>query len=328
MWDLSFLGYKKKPQAKKANNAVLPAGSVVGRYTITKKLSNGGFGVVYMAQRNDGVAVALKEFLPSVIACRTPNDKGQILCKDPTDALRFDKGLKAFFREADMLAQVHNPRIIPIWDVFRANGTAYFAMPVERGGTLHAAMRATHLSEQQLQSIFIQACKGVEALHAKSLLHLDIKPSNMWLRPDNSVLILDLGASRWEDEEMKNAQMSRTPGFAAPEQHDDKKISQLGVRTDVYGLCASLLTCLMGTTPIPANRRFAGSPVISSPQLGQSSSDLLRIINKGMSLQPEMRYKTVADLRRELERAPRLMETPRWPETLSHIQWKWPHSQK
>lgn len=324
MLDFSLFGYKKKPAPKKANNAVLSSGAVVGRYTITKKLSNGGFGVVYMAQRNDGVSVALKEFLPSVIACRTANDKGQIVCKDPTDALRFEKGLKAFFREADMLAQVHNPRIIPIWDVFRANGTAYFAMPVERGGTLHAAMRSSRLSEQQLQHIFIQACKGVEALHAKSLLHLDIKPSNMWLRPDDSVLILDLGASRWEDEEMKNAQMSRTPGFAAPEQHDDKKIAQLGVRTDVYGLCASLLTCLMGTTPPPANKRSAGGPVVSSPQLGQSSSELLRIINKGMSLQPEMRYKTVADLRRELERVPRLMDHQRWPEILSKAQWECP----
>lgn len=324
MLEFLFFWRRKKKGPKKANNAVLNPGFVLGRYTITKKLSNGGFGVVYLAQRNDGVSVALKEFLPSVIACRTAADKGQIVCRDPTDALRFEKGLKAFFREADMLAQVHNSRIIPIWDVFKANGTAYFAMPVERGGTLHAAMRSNILSEHQLQDIFIQACKGVEALHAKSLLHLDIKPSNMWLRPDNSVLILDLGASRWEDEEMKNVQMSRTPGFAAPEQHDDKKIGQLGVRTDVYALCASLLTCLMGTTPIPANQRFAGAPVISSPQLGQSSSELLRIINKGMSLQPELRFKTVADLRRELERAPRLMHSQRWPERLSKVQWEWP----
>lgn len=315
---------RSAPKPQKANNKVLVAGATVGRYAITKKLSNGGFGVVYLAERNDGVPVALKEFLPSVIACRTSNNKGAIEFKDEMDAVRFNKGLKAFFREADMLAQVHNNRIIPIWDVFKANGTAYFAMPVERGGTLHAALRSHQMSEHLLREIFIQACKGVEVLHDKSLLHLDIKPSNLWLRPDNSVLILDLGASRWEDEEMKNAQMSRTPGFAAPEQHDDKKHKQLSVRTDVYALCASLLTCLMGTTPIPANRRNPGGPIISLPQLGQSSSDLLRIINKGMSLQPELRYKSVADLRKDLERAPRVATQERWPERLSKVAWDLP----
>lgn len=319
----SFFDFKKKKR-ERPQNAVLSSGFQLGRYTILKKLSNGGFGVVYLAVRDDGQHVALKEFLPSVLHCRNDESNGLVFCADQMDAFRFDKGLKAFFREADMLSQVHNDRIIPIWDVFKANGTAYFAMPVERGGTLHAYMKNNFLSENELRNIFVQACLGMEVLHSKSLLHLDIKPSNLWLRPDNSVLILDLGASRWEDEEMKNMQMARTPGFAAPEQHDDKKIKLLSVKTDVYALCASLLTCLMNSTPTPANKRNAGGPPITLSQLGYVSPDLLRIINKGMALQPEMRYKNVTDLRIDLERVPRLMKEKRWPDGLSKLPWVFP----
>ena len=66
---------KKTSVAEKSNNAVLQTGQQVGRYIIQKKLSRGGFGVVYVGQRDDGQQVALKEFLPSVIACRTLQNK-------------------------------------------------------------------------------------------------------------------------------------------------------------------------------------------------------------------------------------------------------------
>lgn len=317
---------KKTYTKPRPQNAVLSAGHIVGRYKINKKLSSGGFGVVYLAERNDGKQVALKEFLPSVIPCRKIEDDGQIYCGDKSDAARFEKGLKAFFREADMLAQVHNSRIIPIWDVFKANGTAYFAMPVERGGTLHAYMKTRDVSEFDLVNIFIDACKGVEVLHSKGLLHLDIKPSNLWLRPDNSVLILDLGASRWEDEEMKNVQMARTPGFAAIEQHEDKRSNErvgnnLSVKTDVYALCASMLSCLTGEPPKAANKRTAGDQPITTELLGFFSQDLLKIINKGMSIQPEMRYKDVTELRKDLEKIPRLHKSNFWFENINSNNW-------
>lgn len=297
---------KVVPDKKKFKNAVLISGQKVGQYTIKKKLSNGGFGVVYLAQRNDGYDVALKEFLPSILHCRDKN--GPICLLSQEDQMRFNQGLQAFFREADTLSQVHNDKIIPIWDVFKENGTAYFAMPVEKGNTLHALMKNRKLSELELQKIFIQTCMGIEALHTKGLLHLDIKPGNLWVRPDGSVLILDLGASRWEDEEMKNLQMARTPGFAAPEQHNFKNYKDVNVKTDVYAICASLLCCLYQHAPTPANKRTSSS-FETTGLIGQVSSDLLKIINKGMSLLPHMRYQSVKDLRKSLENLHQLKVT-------------------
>ena len=225
-----------------------------------------------------------------------------------------------------MLAPVHHPRILPIWDVFKENGPAYFPMPLEQGGPLQSWLRNSRhdMSESDLRSVFVDACKGVEVLHSKGLLHLDIKPSNLWVRPDRSVLVLDLGASRWEDEEVKTSQMARTPGFAAPEQHSQFKNNSVSPLTDVYGLCASLLSCLLQGPPPPAPTRKMVDDTIVFQKIGQASSEMLRLINKGMSMTPAFRHKSVQALRMDLERLPRLAHAARWPEHLSSSSWTVP----
>lgn len=319
---MKIFGFNKKQKTKKPKNQVLKPGTMLGRYTISRRLSSGGFGVVYLAVRDDGYQVAIKEFLPSVISCR-PMGSINIKCKSEYDMVRFNEGLKAFFREADMLAHVHNPRIIPVWDVFKKNGTAYFTMPVEKGDTLQSFIRLQKykISEEELRSLFVDACKGVEALHDQGVLHLDIKPNNLWVRPDRSVLVLDLGASRWEDEEMKSSQMARTPGFAAPEQHGNSKNRVLSVKTDVYGMCASMLSCLNHAPPPPANTRKVGDKALTWSQYGRVSSDLLEILEKGMSMSSNLRYKDIKSLRLELENIPRLLPSPRWKDKLDDDKW-------
>lgn len=302
----------------KIKNALLPPQTKVGRYTIQKKLANGGFGVVYLATRHDGEKVALKEFLPSIFQCRAQGKHIQI--DNDQEKIRFKHGLNSFFREADTLAKIHSPRIIPIWDVFKENGTAYFAMPVEKGGTLQALhrLRKEPVSEWELRNIFVEACKGVEELHEQGLLHLDLKPSNLWLRPDMSVVVLDLGASRWEDDEMKHVHLARTPGFAAPEQHTTVKnrtqsphlFADITFKADIYGMAASLLSCLKGKPPLPSPERRPFHPPIAWCQMGQASQGLLDIINQGMSMSPPLRQASMKELRHQLENLPRLSRTP------------------
>lgn len=294
----------------KFTNVPLRPGAKISRYTVLRRLSAGGFGVVYVARREDGKLVAIKEFLPSVIACRTPQDHGTIQLKNPVDKRRFRDGLEAFFREADTLAKIHDDRVIAVWDVFEANGTAYFAMPVEKGITLQTAIRSAPLplSDEVLRAMFVRAAQGLEVLHAHGLLHLDIKPSNLWLRPDQSVVVLDLGASRWEDEEGRTGQLARTPGFAAPEQHGAVKVRDLTVRTDVYGLAASLYAALEGSPPPSAPARSPRHPPLVRRRLSQRSTHLLQIVDRGMALDPAKRYATMAQMRQALEAVPRLNE--------------------
>lgn len=294
--------------ATKFSNDPLRPGFRLSRYTIVRRLSAGGFGVVYVARREDGKLVAIKEFLPSVIACRRPEDKGVIKLRGSSDSRRFRDGLEAFFREADTLAKIHDDRVIAVWDVFEANGTAYFAMPIEKGITLQTAIRATPtpMSDAKVREIFVKACQGVEVLHQHGLLHLDLKPSNLWLRPDGSVVVLDLGASRWEDEEGRTGQLARTPGFAAPEQHGAVKVKDLTVRTDVYGMAATLFATLEGSPPKSSPGRSPKDPPFRQRRLGQHSSRLLGIVDKGMALSAAERWSSILEMRQELEKLPPL----------------------
>lgn len=290
-------------------NAVLSSGHKLARYTIEKKIAAGGFGVVYTAMREDGQRVALKEFLPAMLPCRGARGDGRVQLATAEFQRRFDDGIAAFFREADTLAHLSDPRIIQIWDVFEANGTAYFAMPLEKGATLQAWIRqgASPPTESQLRHVFVEAAKGVEALHTAGLLHLDLKPSNLWVRPDGQVLVLDLGASRWNDDAAHNARMSRTPGFAAPEQHGMKtQGNNMTERTDVYGLAASLYACIEGRPPVAAPGRSATDIPYSRRRLGQRTPELLRLIDRGMALTPSLRHASASAWREDLERIPRL----------------------
>ncbi len=297
------------------SNDSLRPGFQLSRYQIVRRLSSGGFGVVYVARREDKKLVAIKEFLPSVIACRTPESRGVVKPRTPSDERRFRDGLDAFFREADTLAKIHDDQVIAVWDVFEANGTAYFTMPVERGITLQAAIRGRRqpFSDTWMRDVFLRACRGVEVLHRHGLLHLDLKPGNLWLRPDGSVVVLDLGASRWEDEEGRTGQLARTPGFAAPEQHGQVKVKDLTTRTDVYGLATTFYAVLEGSPPPSAPTRAATPHQFLKARAGQHSSRLLSIIDRGMALDPEQRYGSVSELRLALEQLPRTEERVSWP---------------
>lgn len=296
-------------------NDPLRPGFELSRYRIVRRLSSGGFGVVYVARREDGKMVAIKEFLPAVIACRTPENRGQVKLKSAGDERRFRDGLEAFFREADTLAKIHDEQVIAVWDVFEANGTAYFTMPVEKGITLQTAIRGRHapFSDTWMRDTFVRACRGVEVLHRHSLLHLDLKPGNLWLRPDGQVVVLDLGASRWEDEEGRTGQLARTPGFAAPEQHGQVKVKDLTIRTDVYGLATTFYAALEGVPPPSAPSRANVVHDFVKARAGQHSSRLLAIIARGMDLDPAKRYASVSDLRLALEQLPRLEDRATWP---------------
>ncbi len=284
----------------------LNAGVTVGRYRIMAMLAGGGFGTVYRAQRDDNLTVALKEFIPP-IAAKRGTDGARIVLAHPTDSSRFEKALTGFFHEADTLIKLHEPSVVAILDVFRENGTAYLVMPLERGHTFYTWARSVPwVSDAAAVRAFIQAARGVAALHACGLLHLDIKTRNLWLRPDGSAVVLDLGTARWHDEAMRQGHMARTHGFAAPEQYTSGR-SQIKVdaRTDVYGLAAALRDCLERRTPPTATSRGTGEG-ITKRMCGLRNQELLDLVDCGMSLDPDARPANAAIFARKLEQLTRL----------------------
>ena len=179
--------------------------------------------------------------------------------------------MKCFFEEGRALAKINHPNVVRVLNFFRANETVYMVMRYERGRTLQQQiqMRQDQMSERFVRHVFMHLLNGLREVHTHKLLHLDIKPANIYLRTDGSPVLLDFGAARQTltTNRPKLAPMY-TPGFAAPEQYRDP--DRLGPWTDVYGTGASMFACLAAFAPQAADARRAGGPP------GSGEADLVR----------------------------------------------------
>ena len=110
----------------KPKPAPLPSGTVVGGYQVIKKLAAGGFGVVYLCEDPDRHLVALKEYLPSSLAERSPGELTPRVKPEKQPLYRL--GLKSFFEEGRSLAQISHPSVVSVLNFFRENETVYMVM--------------------------------------------------------------------------------------------------------------------------------------------------------------------------------------------------------
>ncbi|GAB7563925.1 hypothetical protein LG202_19640 [Methylobacillus methanolivorans] len=283
-------------------NLALPPGYQLQGYEIKKLLSAGGFSFVYIARdlENDST-VAIKEYLPNMLALRKEGDQVRIPTNEAAAGFRF--GLKCFFEEGRALANIEHKNIVRVQNFFRANDTVYMVMRYERGKSLqeYVLARDSALPETMLRSIFSQLLNGLREVHAQKLLHLDIKPANIYIRLDGSPVLLDFGSARMALNEASNKlPPSYTPGFASPEQYGDRK--QLGPWSDVYSIGASMYACLLQAAPQAADQRVNKDLLIPASKLGKGkySRNLLGIIDSCMALDYMERPPSVFALQKSL----------------------------
>lgn len=232
--------------------SLLAPGYVLKGYRIEKTLGGGGFSSVYLATELDsGVEVVIKEFLPLTQAFRTSEGRVEPLSEDT--APLFASGIKRFFEEAAALARLHHPNIVQVTNFFRAHNTAYMVMRYELGRDLrwYIKRHPGGLSEKFLRTVFPPLLMGLDELHNHGLLHLDVKPANILLRPGGNPLLLDFGAAQRTQERLAGMR-TLTAGFAPLEQHTK---GHMGPWTDLYALGASMWACLSGRAPPPATAR-------------------------------------------------------------------------
>src|SRR5213595_2642015 len=180
------------------NNAPLPDGLEIAGYRIVKKIASGGFSIVYLAYDADGNAVAVKEYLPSALALRQSGELVPVISKPNLPVFRI--GLKCFFEEGRALARISHPNVVRVLNFFRANETVYMVMGYESGHSLQEYIgrrgaKGGKLSETFIRQLFTGVCGGLREVHANKLLHLDLKPANIYLRTDGTPILLDLGRS-------------------------------------------------------------------------------------------------------------------------------------
>jgi eukaryotic-like serine/threonine-protein kinase len=245
--------------SNKPKNAPLPEGIEVGGYRIVRKLSSGGFSFVYLAYDEDNNPVAIKEYLPGSLCER---DEGQLTPVIRQENLAtFRLGLRCFFEEGRVLARIFHPNIVRVVNFFRAHETVYMVMVYESGRSLQEIVLKYRdkgekeiLSEMFIRQTFTQVMNGLREVHANKLLHLDLKPANIFLRRDASPIILDFGAARTTlAVDASKLFPMYTPGFAPPEMY--LKGGNLGPWTDIYALGACLFACMAGLPPQAADVR-------------------------------------------------------------------------
>lgn len=282
-------------------NQPLPDGTALQKYRILRVLAAGGFSFVYLAHDPNEQPVAVKEYLPSTVALRV-NGAARPQVADENVAL-FNAGMKCFFEEAGALARLSHPNVMRVLDFFRANETAYLVMRYERGRALneHITSLSGPLEELWMRNTFAQLLDGLREVHTNKLLHLDIKPANVYLRNDGTPLLIDFGAARQvlSAEGLKLPPLY-TPGFAAPEMHDQREL--LGPWSDIYSVGATMYACLARSTPQPANARKAGDAVLPASRAwaGKYAADLLEIIDWCLRLDHLQRPQSVFALQKAL----------------------------
>jgi eukaryotic-like serine/threonine-protein kinase len=290
----------------KAKLSPLPPNTVLNGYTIVRQVSEGGFSLVYLAVDPNKQMVAIKEYLPSSLASRSEGQLSPQVLPDKLSLYRL--GLKSFFEEGRSLAQISHPSVVSVLNFFRQNETVYLVMNYLQGATLQDFIMAGRqitsgkaFSESTIRSIFDEILQGLRVVHQNKMLHLDIKPANLFITDDDSAVLIDFGAAREVlNKDGDFTQPMYTPGFAAPEMY--KRDSQLGPWTDVYAIGACIYSMMLGYPPPEVVKRRDKDPV---PELlmrrGTGYSDkLIEVVEWCMALDPLARPQSVFELQTAL----------------------------
>jgi serine/threonine protein kinase len=265
--------------AQQANYA-LPSGYQLDEYRIEHQLSLGGFSIVYLATNQEGQFVVIKEYLPNSLALRGEGEIKPIISDEHLPAFRY--GMKCFFEEGRALARLSHMNVIRVLNFFRANNTVYMVMEYEHGRTLQEFIQKNRsvITENFMRNVFTKLLNGLREVHSHKLLHLDLKPSNIYMRNDYMPVLIDFGAARQtlaNDTPMLKPMY--TPGFASPEHYHQREL--LGPWSDIYSVGASMYACLAGSGPQAADSRQKKDRLVPAMMRweGQYSDQLLETID-------------------------------------------------
>jgi hypothetical protein len=263
---------------------------------------------VYLALDAGGQQVAVKEYLPASLVTRGPGELAPTVPPDKLSLYRL--GLKSFFEEGRALAQISHPSVVSVMNFFRENETVYMVMNYLEGAALQDfIMTARDLKQQKvfrestIRSLFDEILRGLRIVHQHKMLHLDIKPANIFITDDNRSVLIDFGAAREVlSKEGNFIRPMYTPGFAAPEMY--RRDSSMGPWTDIYAIGACIYACMQGYPPNEAPQRVEKDRIATALTRlrGIYSDNLIEVVEWCMALDPLSRPQSVFALQKELSR--------------------------
>ncbi|MCD6680543.1 MAG: serine/threonine protein kinase [Burkholderiaceae bacterium] len=282
------------------DSMTLQPGQRLGDFLITRVVGQGGFGIVYEAedltlQRR----VAIKEYIPAQLATRID---GTVRVVSSRYAKTFDLGRRSFLAEARLLAQFRHPGLLEVLHFWEQNGTAYMVMPFYEGRTLDQVLaHGSHVvDEAWLKSVIRPVLDALEHMHGDDCYHRDVSADNILIRPDGRALLLDLGAARRVIGESDRAlTVMLKPGYAPIEQYADDPACRQGPWTDIYAVAAVLHHAVTNRMPPASASRVMHDSLPSLAALAPPgySRRFLQAIDRGLSIRPEQRPRTVGEFR-------------------------------
>ncbi|MBX7169450.1 MAG: protein kinase [Pyrinomonadaceae bacterium] len=281
-------------------------GKIIGTYKIESLLGSGGMGEVYLAS---------DEKLKRKVALK-------IL---PAEYVSSDERVKRFQLEARAISALNHPNIVTIYDVGTHEGINYIATEFVEGKTFRELI-GTGLKVKEVLGIIIQTCEALSAAHNAGIIHRDIKPENIIVRPDGYVKILDFGLAKLTEIDFQTLKdfsktakgvIIGTPAYMSPEQVADDRVDH---RTDLWSVGVVLYELLTGINPFKkANRQATFQTILSEdPPLASSinseiSPELDQILVKALEKEADLSYQTASDLRADLKRIKREIDSsPSW----------------
>jgi hypothetical protein len=296
----------------------LTAGATVGRYQIHSLLGSGGMGEVYRASDPMlGRQVALKVLRRELGA-------------DP-------ERLTRFLQEARAASALNHPNILTIHEVGDHESSRFIISEFVEGETVRQRLERGPLTLREILDIAIQTASALAAAHAASIVHRDIKPDNLMLRPDGYVKVLDFGVATFTRNaaaptdatatiapETGAGMIVGTIAYMSPEQARGRSVDG---RSDCYSLGIVLYELVTGRAPFTAPTSSDLLVAIlerEPPPLRQAArsvpAQLEWIIEKALEKDPNLRYQTIADMRVDLLRLKTALESGRLTQTAAPVE--------
>ncbi|MEX0788403.1 MAG: serine/threonine-protein kinase [Anaerolineales bacterium] len=265
-------------------------GESLDRYRLAEQIGQGGMATVYRAtDPRTGKECAVKVLSPTI-----GSDK------------RF---VRRFRREAEVLARLKHPQIVPVLDYGQARGMVYLVMPFVAGETMHQKLVKRKFTETEVRRWIRQVADALQFAHDAGIIHRDIKPSNIMIDRDGNAFLTDFGLARLAEGSgtLTGSLLMGTPAYVSPEQGRGELVD---ARSDQYSFGVILFQLVTGQLPFDGDTPMATvmqhlqepppPPRTINPKLPPAAE---KVILKSLAKDPSVRFASVGETVKAFEAA-------------------------